>query len=320
MSRLLVAGVPRSGTSWVGQALACAVGARSVGEPDNEDNFPYAIQAKAGLGRLPVVAADGPAPAAYEALWEGAFAGGGNWPSLRGPASLGLHAAAKRRRSVHGSADWSPGQRAVLAAAVRLSHPGRPVDARHVVVKTVFAPFALEWICRRFEPRLVVVTRGALNTVASWQRLGWDPPLWRHPALADGGPDALAQRVLTPEAALRAPAAPAADDRIRRLTWELCVLMSVVFDVHSSRPGSVLVRHEDMCVDPLEKFRGVYERLGLGWTSRTDTFLRASNRAGTGRYDTTRVASEEADRWRGRLDASQARQVEEVVGSFGLDW
>jgi hypothetical protein len=51
MSRLLVAGVPRSGTSWVGQALACAEGARSVGEPDNEDNFPYAIQAKAGLGR-----------------------------------------------------------------------------------------------------------------------------------------------------------------------------------------------------------------------------------------------------------------------------
>ena len=107
------------------------------------------------------------------------------------------------------------------------------------------------------------MTRGALNTVASWRRLGWDPPLWRHPALAAGSPDALAQRVLSPKAAHRAPAAPAEADRIRRLTWELCVLMSVVLEVHSSRPASVLVRHEDMCVDPLEKFRGVYDSLGL---------------------------------------------------------
>jgi hypothetical protein len=320
MSRLLVAGLPRSGTSWVGQVLACADGARSVGEPDNEDNFPYAIRAKAGLGRLPVVPADGPVPPAYEALWQGAFAGGGAWPGVRAPASLALHAAAKRHRSVHGSVGWSRGHRAALAAAVRLSSPGRRVAASHVVVKTVFAPFALEWICRRFEPELVVTIRGPLNTVASWQRLGWDPPLWQHPGLADGGPDAFARRLLSPQTARDLPAAPSEHDRIRRLTWELCLLMAAVLDVRASRPESVLVRHEDMCVDPVEKFRALYDRLGLRWTDAAEAFLRSSNRPGTGRYDTARVASEEADRWRSRLDLEAAREVEEVVASFGLDW
>ena len=122
-----------------------AIGDGYVDKASEDAGDGSAFQAKAALGRLPVVAADGPGPAAYQALWEGAFAGGGTWPSLPGPASLGLHAAAKRRRSVHGAAEWSPGRRAALAAAVRLSHPGRPVDARHVVVKPVFAPFALEW-------------------------------------------------------------------------------------------------------------------------------------------------------------------------------
>src|SRR3954470_8181444 len=104
--RILVVGTPRSGTSWVGQALAAAQGAREVGEPDNEDNFPYAIKAKAGLGRFPVVPAGSRGPPASAALWEGAFAGGRR---VRGPPtalSRSLHRAARTGGSVHGAGEW----------------------------------------------------------------------------------------------------------------------------------------------------------------------------------------------------------------------
>ena len=79
-ARVLVAGLPRSGTTWVGEVLGRTAGARYLHEPDNHLLRPEAWWAKRRLGPYPELD-PGDDAADYERLWALAFAGGPR-PSL----------------------------------------------------------------------------------------------------------------------------------------------------------------------------------------------------------------------------------------------
>src|SRR5437867_103434 len=70
---VLVAGGPRTGTSWVLRALHRAGGVALIYEPDNEWPNPFALKAKLPLGRFPVLEAGAAAPPESAQLGEGAF-------------------------------------------------------------------------------------------------------------------------------------------------------------------------------------------------------------------------------------------------------
>jgi hypothetical protein len=53
VSRLLIVGVPRSGSSWLARALGSASDCCVVSEPDNAFFRPYALKAKRGLAEYP---------------------------------------------------------------------------------------------------------------------------------------------------------------------------------------------------------------------------------------------------------------------------
>jgi hypothetical protein len=46
-------------------------------------------------------------------------------------------------------------------------------EGERLVVKTVHAPLAVEWVYAQKSPRVLVVTRHPLNVVASWLDLGY---------------------------------------------------------------------------------------------------------------------------------------------------
>ena len=50
---IVIAGLPRSGTTWTQRVLGTCPGTIRVPEPDNEDKYPAAIHAKRALGRYP---------------------------------------------------------------------------------------------------------------------------------------------------------------------------------------------------------------------------------------------------------------------------
>lgn len=54
--RVLVTGIPRSGTTWVGAALSGCREVVFVDEPDDERRFAITHRAKMGLGRYPIIA------------------------------------------------------------------------------------------------------------------------------------------------------------------------------------------------------------------------------------------------------------------------
>lgn len=131
---LMLLSLPRSGSSWTGEALGCASDALYLREPVTQSDPLFE-----SLGTL--FAIDGPAVnARYERPAGKAFAG---WPDfdpgiVRFPDQWALH----RRRS------------------------------RRVVIKEV-NPFACGWHIEHYAPRLVLLVRHPAAVALSWQRKGW---------------------------------------------------------------------------------------------------------------------------------------------------
>ncbi|MGH9000682.1 MAG: hypothetical protein ACRDY7_14985 [Acidimicrobiia bacterium] len=299
--RVLVAGIPRSGTTWLGKALG-ATGAGYVHEPDNHLQVPQAWCAKQGLGSYPALDPGTAAPE-YERLWEAAF-GGGQRTGLRYNSARLMHRAVPRagRRSLHG-AGGSPAA-GTLRLAGTLARSAPPQQRSRVVVKSVFCARSIEWLADRFSPSVVVIERHPFAVIASWGVLGWD-------GFLDEDPSAVLQCAERFGVVAPAPGAT----WIERAAWHYGFLTRMLRSAAVRHPEWVVVSHETLCADPLAAFPPLARRLGLDWTPAAVDFLLASNRRGKG-YSTRRVWSEEVDGWRTRLHPDDQDLVAEILGRF----
>jgi hypothetical protein len=272
--RVLVAGLPRSGTTWVGEVLGRTAGARYLHEPDNHLVRPDAWWAKRRLGPYPELnlGEDG---GDYERLWALAFAGGPR-PSLR---------YAGARLLQHAGATGLSGR---LASEQR----SRPAPGP-LVVKSVHCARALEWTVDRFRPAVVVVERHPFGVISSWRKLGWDDFL---------DTDRAALRYSTAVLGV-APPAPGAP-WLERAAWHYGLLSSYLERARRRHPEWLVVRHEVLCAGPEPAFRRLSDRLGLCFTDEAARFLADSNRPGDG-YSTHRLWHEQIDGGRSRLTAAE---------------
>jgi hypothetical protein len=142
MNRVLVVGVPRSGTTWLAQTLAATHRAALVHEPDNPFFQPDAATSRALYGGYPVLHRRERAPE-YQRLWDEGF---------------------KRARARVPKPDAEPPRYALHRRGLR------PTT---VIAKSVSAAFALDWLVDRYSPRVVLIERNPMDVVSSWMRLGF---------------------------------------------------------------------------------------------------------------------------------------------------
>ena len=301
--RILVAGLPRSGTTWIGEVLGRTAGARYLHEPDNHLVRPDAWWAKRRLGPYPELA-PGAGSADYEHLWAQAFAGG----PRTSPAYAGLQllqragAPQMSGRLASGrlaNCTLRPGDRHRFTRPLAASKTAGPL-----VVKSVHCARSLEWIAQRFGPAVVVVERHPFGVISSWRKLGWDDFL-------DGDPRALRYATTV----LGAAPLPAGAPWLERAAWHYGVLSAHLQQARRRHPEWVVVRHEALCAGPDPAFRRLCPRLGLTFTEATARFLSASNRPGTG-YSTNRLWHEQVDGGRSRLTPSEQALVLATLSRF----
>jgi hypothetical protein len=304
---ILIAGPPRSGTTWVEQVLGCAAGAQVIHEPDNETCEPFALRAKRALGRFPVLAAGEAAAPEYGDLWSGAFAGRVHRSS---PAWLAAKAVLWTAGSDLGNAfdratrRLSPRLRLVQALATPPSYGG----GTQVIVKSVHASLAVEWIAWRWEPRVLVIRRHPLDIVASHIELGWFDAALDLRCDQVGDRPGLGHLPWVPP--LERTASPLA-----RVAWQVGLFTWALEVALDRNPDWHVVNHEDLCRNPERAFRDLYEELDLVWTAAASIHLAASNRPGTG-LSTCRVAAELPGSWRHRLGPDQVEEAIEVLSRF----
>ena len=308
LRRLLITGVPRSGTTWLGRVLRRTAGTCYVDEPDNEVKEPFALKTKRGWGTFPVIPVEDGAPQ-LERLWELAFSG-----RIRDRRTRSRVASAilqrSRRDAVRAATAWEDPRHSLRTRLVSAlaSEPRSVQVGSQVLVKSVYVPLSLEWVAERWNPEVIISTRHPYNIVSSWMSLGYrGHGLASHP-LVD-------KLYVQP---LELPRLPSNASTLQRISWEVGVLSAVLGDLAGRHPHWTVVHHEDVCQDPPARFQRLCGTLRLQWTSEAQRWLETSNERGEG-LEVKRLATEEADRWRKRLRPEELREVEGVLSGFSLE-
>ena len=308
---VLLTGVPRSGTSWVGRILGSTPGAAYLNEPDNHGHNAFALKAKLGLpGRFYTELSGDVAAPLYARLWADALGQRGVRDSATERIRRDVAARLLGRASyddIRRSFEVGRAVTSGLRSAARLAVPERPPDGSRLVVKTVHAQLALEWIAARFPVKVAVVMREPLNVLASWKEMGWLDS--RAGVLAEVGPDTVSRL----EA--RFTGSGGGTGNVEQAARLIGLLHSALVGAARRHPEWLVLSHEALCVRPHELFREAAARLGLDWGATVEELLDELNRPGTG-YETARVASDLADSWRSRLAPEELDAAQSVFERF----
>jgi hypothetical protein len=314
MTRVLILGVPRSGTTWSGRALGATEHAAYVNEPDGFVD-PYAFRIMVDHGEHPTIAPGAPAPD-YERLWRGAFGGGRPADTPRDRAARFLYARTpvEARRAARASHDLGPRLRAVRHLATPLVGAS---GTRHVVVKTVLACLSAEWLVRHCaDARVLYVERHAYNVLSSWRDLGfvrngreyrrvaaWAEDRWGVARPDDDGPHLALQ------------------------TFFYGVLTAALRETAADHPEWVVTTHEHLCVDSATRFADLAATLGLEWGPRAAAFVTESDLTDSAEattaadrpFRTRRATAEQPDRWRERLSPEERSIIDRTLAAFPFD-
>lgn len=323
---ILLAGIPRSGSTWAGKILASADGRRYIHEPDNEKLHPLAYELKKDLHRYPYLPMSG-SHKGYETLWQLIFSGAAVPSSgdasrrrddLPSPQTLEDQISQKcglqteSRRAWH-DFDSTHGTEGGLSERLPvLDSKGQPFLSQTpkgpLVVKSVHTILSLPWIEKRFDPKIVVLLRNPLNVIASYLRL----------EIADATRNIFSQGSIFRDYLARHRDVIEADDNVvRQMAAQIGSIYKVIEEQLKGHPRWVVIRHEDLCRDPIGAYRQLYQRLDLEWTPRVIDVIQASNRPGKG-FATQRVAQAEIDKWQSELTPAQVRGIKEIIRAFNL--
>jgi hypothetical protein len=297
---ILVTGMPRSGTTWVGQMLTASGQVGYIDEPLN-------LSVSPGSFRVPVdhwytyISTENEErflPPLTEAL------------EFRYHLARELKRCRNRNDLHHSLKTWR--------SFVR-SRKRRPL------VKEPHAVFSADWFSRRLESDVVVTVRQPLAVVSSWKRLGWSfdfANLLEQPRLMRDWLEPFKPEM---EAAL----SPSKDlvDRVA-LLWR--VTYSVVASYQKRLPHVHVVRQEDLSREPLKGFEKLYEALGLEFTSKAAETVAASSSSGNPKetrvenpHETRIDSRANLDNWKQRLNSEEISRIkrltEEAVGFYYPD-
>jgi hypothetical protein len=290
----------RSGGSWVAKMIEGGGGVVHVNEPFNRRHPPGLTP---GILRVPP-------PLSYQHV--GPHNEAEHLPGFRDMLELRYGLTAELRTN-HGPYDLAKAAKYLAAFTYGRARGLRPlIDDPYMV-------FAAEWLAERLDCRVVMLVRHPGGIVSSLKRIGdgW----------ADNLPDIAAQpelvgRYLREHAAdlERAAAEPLDPLGHGALLWLL--IHSAIAQQVDRHPEFVLVRYEDLALNPEAGFRDLYERLDLPYTAQAERTVRAGSMAGPaarnnpwGRVGLGRTAFQPMDSkanawaWRGRLSADEAARI-----------
>jgi hypothetical protein len=285
---ILVTGINRSGTTWVGRTLAHAPGVGMIYEPFNPGH-------RRGIFRAEVphwfTYADAAPPPGLTA-------------DLRRTLAFRYsHAAELRRlRSLRDAG------RMARDAARFASHRAR---GSRPLMKDPIAVLAAPWLAREFGMQVVVMIRHPGAYAASLRRLGWTHDFSHfldQPGLVD---DLVPELRADIEEFARRP--PDVVDQAA-LLWD--IVYRVVDRYRAAHPDWIYVRHEDLSTSPADGFMSMCGRLGIEYSAGVDRYVAettsASNPAEAGEgvvHALRRHSAASVRTWHERLTGEEIARV-----------
>ncbi len=260
---ILITGLPRSGTSWVGKMLQASGEVVYVNEPLNPSRppgrSPGVLNASVSHA-FQYICADNEAP------WLRAY---------RDTTRLRYHTLAELR------ANRALPDLARLAKNLRAFTAGR-LRGRRALLDDPYAVLSAAWFARRLGAVTVVLVREPVSWAGSWRKLGWTTyfhELLEQPLLLR---DALGERAEELRRLVGSQDELAKNATLWRVTYEAVDAMRRESDAAADGPGSLrVVRYEDLAGDPERAFGELYRACGLSWNEAARRTVRSATQAGT---------------------------------------
>jgi hypothetical protein len=288
---ILVTGAHRTGTTWVGKMLAASSQISYISEPLNVLHRPGVLRAPVSNWYTFIAMENESAylPAFREML---AFRYG-LWREIRSLRS--------RKDFLRMGRDFSVFLR------------GRFLRQRPLI-KDPFAVFSAPWFAERLGCRVVITVRHPAGFASSLKRLNW--PFDFHDLLDQ---PALMEKWLDVDRAEMESIQ--ADDLIGQaaLLWRM--VYRVVARMMKLHPSFIVVRHEDLSLDPVSCYRDLYAALDLDFTPRVEkAILSASSAENPEELSEEKVhavkldSRANLDNWKKRLNPDEIARIRGLTG------
>ena len=183
------------------------------------------------------------------------------------------------------------------------------------LIKDPFAVFSTEWFSRNLECRVIIVVRHPAAVASSLMKLGWDfdfSDLLAQPMLMR---DWLQPYKAEMEALLESP-----NDLIAQscLLWRM--VYKVVDELKERTPSLLVIRHEDISIDPLDEFSKLYGVLDLEFSQEVQSsIVTASSEKNPGETSKRTVHSVRIDSrslvksWQQRLNQVDIERIRKLT-------
>lgn len=292
---ILVTGLHRSGTTWVGRMLALSGQLAYVSEPLN-------VYHRRGV-------LDAPVEHWYRYVC--AENEGDLLPAFRQTLRLRYHLS-RELLSLHSPKDFLRMLRDWGIFAWGHLRSQRPL------LKDPFAVFSAEWFAERLGAEVVIVLRHPAAFVSSLKRLGWSfdfNDLLAQPLLMRAWLEPFHKDM---EALAGAPA-----DIIAQgcLLWR--AIAHTALELKRRHPTFHLLKHEELSLDPMTHFKDLYEQLGLPFTPRVQAGIRRATGAGNPSevsrrwiYSTRLDSAANLENWKHRLSPEEIARVHDLTADL----
>ena len=246
---ILVTGAHRSGTTWVGKMLAASPRLAYISEPLNVLHRPGVLRASVKHWYTYISSAN-----------EDTYL-----PGLRETLAFRYHPLAEfqslRSRKDAGRMlrDWN------IFTCGRLFN-------RQPLVKDPFAIFSAPWFAERLGCRVVITLRHPAAFASSLKRLKWNfefSDLLAQPLLM--------KSLLEPFRAEMEAIQSTPQDIIGQASLLWRIIYQVVAQYQHEHPEFILVRHEDLSIDPQAGYRKLYTQLDLPFTPQAAAAIQLSS-------------------------------------------
>ena len=104
-------------------------------------------------------------------------------------------------------------------------------------------------------------------------------------------------------------------DRIEQLAWQWVVRNEMLLDDLDGAANATVLRYDDLCADPEAEARRLFGFAGLPWHPQTAAFLAASTsgNGAQGYYSVFRDPATSLHRWRSRLGETDQRRIGAIL-------
>lgn len=302
---ILITGIHRSGTTFVGKMLSLAPGVGYVQEPFNPELGVEGIDLW-----YPYISKGAPCEKYYTDLVNRILSGHAKY---RDRSAWGGNFLRMLGKKLFGSKDYLR-----YLASTRL--PG----SRRLIIKDPLASLASEWLHQIFGFDVLILLRHPVGFVASTNRLEWDLD-----------PSILSAQTPLMDEYLKDILSPYNTSAMQ--PWQRSALLwrciySVLDEYANRNPDMRMIRLEDISASPEEKFREIYNSMDLQFTEKSLNAIRNSTgsnnpvKAPEGKVHLLRRNSSKlANAWRNSFDEKTIAEIRELAGPpgekyYGDDW